>query len=281
MISEETIWEAIWPVVAEAIEATLAEDETALTLLTVKGEQAADALELYGFISFDILLKTVLGRSSLGLTKAVETDNGRFIYIEFAWPDADNGVTAVDLVTVCLTQQNNDWRIVEINPAAVDAPLNSQRAQAVLTNDKLLQAADQFSSEPWILPFVLYAGLLQLPIQNISQLNAVEKLLLPGMQQRGFGLMAQIYGRRLWRDLLTLTQPDLTNPAAWAAALEYLIGEQYKREVTQAAVSKYYHTNLAAMVPNLREITKTLDLQKEDARYSDLQTLQIEYAENS
>lgn len=279
MISEETIWEQIWPVVAQAIEATLAEDEAELALLVIEDEQAAAALELYGFISFDILLKTVLGRSSLGLTKAVETDNGRFIYIEFAWPDADNGVTAVDLVTVCLTQQNNEWRIVEINPAGVDAPLNNLRAKAVLTNDQLLQNADQFASEPWILPFVLYAGLLQLPLQNISKLDAVEKLLLFGMQQRGFGLMAQIYGRRLWRDLLTLAQQDLTDPAAWAAALEYLIGEQYKREVTQATVSKYYLTNLATMVPNIRKITKMLDLQKEDARYSDLQTLQIEYAE--
>ena len=279
MISEETIWEVIWPVVAQAIEATLAEDEAELASLVVEGEQAADALDLYGFLSFDILLKTVLGRSSLGLTKAVEMENGRFIYIEFAWPDADNAVTAVDLVTVCLTQQNSSWHIVEINPAAVDAPLNSQRAQVVLTNDRLLKDADQFASEPWILPFVLYARLLQLPLQNVSQLDAVEKLLLPGLQKRGFGLMAQIYGRRLWRDFLPLKQPNLTNPAAWAAALEYLIAEQHKREVTQAAVSKQYHTNLAAMVPHIRKITKTVDLQKEDARYSDLHTLQIEYAE--
>ncbi len=279
MISEETIWEQIWPVVAQAIEATLAEDEAALALLTIEGGQATDALELYGFISFDILLKTVLGRSRLGLTKAVETDNGRFIYIEFAWTDGDNGVTAVDLVTVCLTQQNNAWRIVEINPAAVDAPLNSKRAQAVLTNNQLLQNADQFAAEPWILPYVLYAGLLQLPLQNMSQLDAVEKLLFPGLQQRGFGLMAQLYGRQLWRDFLTETQPELTHAAAWAAALEFLISEQHNREVTQAAVSKHYQTNLAAMVPNIRKITKTLDLQNDDARYSDLHTLQIEYTE--
>lgn len=80
MISEETIWKDVWPVVEQLIEATLAENGERIAELVVPDKQAAEMLELFGFAVFDVLLKTVLGRGSLGVTRAIETENGRFVH---------------------------------------------------------------------------------------------------------------------------------------------------------------------------------------------------------
>jgi hypothetical protein len=62
MIDEKTIWDEVWPVVENLIEATLAEDAATMrTLLTPNG-QAAAMLDLFDVYVYDILLKTVLGR---------------------------------------------------------------------------------------------------------------------------------------------------------------------------------------------------------------------------
>ena len=67
MIDEKTVWDDIWPVVERLISATVAEDPPAIRQLLYPGGQAADALDLFGYPVFDILLKTVLGRAQLGL----------------------------------------------------------------------------------------------------------------------------------------------------------------------------------------------------------------------
>ena len=104
MIDEQTVWDDIWPVVERLIAATLAEDPQAIRSLVLPGGLAADALDLYGGVVFDILLKTVLGRERLGLVRAIEADGGRAVFIEYAWPDptAGRGYTAVDVVAVRL-----------------------------------------------------------------------------------------------------------------------------------------------------------------------------------
>ena len=169
MISEETVWEDVWPVVEKLIEATLAENSDGIAELVVPGEQAAEMLDLFGFAVFDVLLKTVLGRGSLGITKAIETENGRFIHIEFAWPEPgapDNSITANDLVSVTLTQVENNWRVVEVNPSGVDMPLTGPRARGMLASTKSLSEQDKVPGEPWILPFALYGGMLPNPISR-------------------------------------------------------------------------------------------------------------------
>jgi len=282
MISQETVWKEIWPVVETLIQATVAEDPEAIGRLLAPNEQAAEMLDLFGFAVFDILLKTVLGREQLGVTRAVETENGRYVHVEYAWPEPgqkDNSYTAADVVAVRLEQVEGAWRVVEINPASADLPLTGGRARGILASSKALSEKDKVPAEPWILPVALYGGLLQIPVQATAMDDAVEELLLPGLQHRTYGVMSLLRGRRLWRDFKAAAQPHLGQPAGWAAAVEFIVSEQNMRSQTQAAAAKNYKVNLSTLVPRVRQIKKMLNIQGLDERYTDLQTTQIVYTD--
>lgn len=81
MINEQTVWDDIWPVVERLIAGAVAEDAQAMRQLLLPGGQAADALDLFGYAVFDILLKTVLGRERLGLVRAIEADEGAAVFV--------------------------------------------------------------------------------------------------------------------------------------------------------------------------------------------------------
>jgi hypothetical protein len=282
MIDERTVWDDIWPVVERLIAAAVAEDPQTIRQLLYPQGQAADALDLFGFVVFDILLKTVLGRERLGLTRAIEGDGGESVFIEYAWPDpaTGRGYTAVDVVAVRLARGHDRWRVVEINPAAVDLPLNSMRATSILAGTQVMNDEGKLPSEPWILPVALYAGLLQLPLRPEAAADPVEAQLLPGLQARGFGLLPLIYGRRLWRDFVAAAQPDLDRPAAWAAAVEVILGELSNHGQTQAAVGRQYRAPLGGVASRVKHIRRALDIADFDARYSDLKTTEIVYKES-
>lgn len=279
-ISEDTIWNEVWPVVEALIKATLAEEKAAAPDLLLPDGQADQALDLFGLQVFDILLKTVLGRGSLGLVRAVETENGRYVHLEYAWPDPtqeNNSFTAADVVAVTLTPYRGEWRIAEINPGAIDLPLTSARARGILTTSQIITDKENVPSEPWVLPIALYAGSLQIPLQESALADEVEQLLLPGLQHRTYGMMSLLKGRQLWRDFNAAADPDLNRAAGWAAACEFIISEQDMREVTQAAVGKHYKVGLAAIVPRIKQIKKTLQIKGLDERYTDLHTTRIQY----
>lgn len=298
MIDENTVWDKIWPVVEQLITATLAEDPQTMQRYLLPGGQAADALDLFGFPVFDILLKIVLGRERLGLTRAIEADDNR-VYIEYAWPDpaeAGRRYSAVDVVSVRLAgQEDGAWLIEEINPAAADLPLNAPRAATILAGSSDLLKEDQIPNEPWVLPLTLYAGVLQLPMRTDAMADAVEEALMPGLQARQFGLLSQINGRRLWRDYLAVSRrdyravsggddraaaaPALDQPAAWAAGVEFILGELTKKEQTQASVGRPYHVSLGAVSSRAKAIKAALAIADVDDRYSELQTTQIVYKE--
>jgi hypothetical protein len=272
MIDEATIWKEVWPVVERLIEATLAEDDQTIATLVYPGEQAAEVLDLFGFVAFDILLKMVLGREQLGLTRAIARDEGRSVYLEYAWPDPetdDRSFTAVDVVSVRLVSNEQRWLVAEVNPASIELPLTSGRARTVLTTTRLFNEQERIPAEPWVLPFTLYSGLLHLPLQARGVADEVESQLLPGLQERNFGLMALVRGRRLWRDFRAAAAPELAQPAAWAAAVEFVMNEQEQRPVTQAAAARQYKTSLGAVAGRIKQIKKSLQIQGIDERYSD------------
>lgn len=280
MITEDTIWEEVWPVVEQLIEATLEEDNSRIFSLLLPNSQAADIAELFGFPAFDILLKTVLGRERLGLSRAIEADNGRSLFIEFAWPDPEaqnNSYTAADVVSVRLEPQTATWKIAEVNPANADLPLTAARARGILTTSKLLTEEDKVPAEPWVLPLAFFAGVLQIPLLETAMLDEVESYFLPGLQHRTYGVLSLVRARRMWRDFKAASPTNSAKPLAWAAAIEFMMNEQDMRNLSQAAVSKFYKVNLGALVPCVRQIKQTLNIRGLDERYTDLQTTQIVY----
>ncbi len=282
MIDEQTVWDDIWPVVERLIAATATEDAPTIHQLLLPGGQAADALALFGPLVFDILLKTVLGRERLGLTRAIEGDGGREVFIEYAWPDPTTrgSYTAVDVVAVRLAWVEEGWRVVEINPASADLPLNSLRATSILAGTQVMNDDGKLPEEPWILPVALYAGLLQLPLAPDAIAGPVEARLLPGLQARGYGLLPLIYGRRLWRDFVTAAAPEEDDrPEGWAAAADVVLGEQSNRSETQATVGRHYRATLGLVSARSNQIRRSLGITPFDERYTDLKTTEIVYKE--
>ena len=110
-----------------------------------------------------------------------------------------------------------------------------------------------------------------------SATDAVEAALLPGLQARGYGLLPQVYGRRLWRDFVAAARPELDRPAVWAVAVEYLIGQQSNRAESQAAVGRFYRAPLGGVAGRAKHIARVLGIQGPDSRYSDLATTEIVY----
>ncbi len=286
MVDEATVWDEIWPVIEQLITATLAEDAPAIEQFLLPGEQAAEALDLYGPVVFDILLKTVLGRTQLGMTRAIEADDdhlGKVVYVEYAWPDPaseGNSYTAIDVVTVQMVRHEDGWRVAMINPANADLPLNTPRAMNILAGAQVLTEDGAMPAEAWILPVALYGGLLQLTALPDSLQDEVEMLVHVGMQERSYGLLPLLYSLRLWRDFKAAASPDIDRPAGWAAAVEYIMSEQSLRDQTQAAVSRPYNVNLGMVAPRVKQLKAALDLDDLNDRYSELQTTHIVYKES-
>lgn len=280
MITQETVWEEIWPVVEQLIQATLVEDGEKIKQSLLPKGQAAELYDMFGHHVFDIVLKTVLGRGNLSITRAIETENGKFVHIEYVWPDPETPkeYTAADLVSVKVKRYRRTWRVAEINPAAADLPLTEARAAGILVNSKSLSENGTLPSETWLLPVALYGGALQITLREEGLKEPTEKAFLEGMQSRGYGLLSLLGARRLWRDFRAKEKTAIReqNVAPWAAAVEFIANEQAVRELTQAAVGAYYSVGLTAMLPRVNKIKETLKIGEGlDERYTAVQKEQI------
>ena len=270
MIDERTVWEEIWPVVERLVRATLDGDGGAVEPLLASNGPAAEIYDLFGLTAFDILLKTILNRPHLGLARAIEAEDGKQAHIEFAWLEsagAGQSYAPGDVVSVQLRRYGRSWQVIDVNPAGSEAPMTEARALNILQTSAR-DENEEIDREPWILPVALYAGALQLPIRDEALGDAVEELLLPGMQSRGFGLTSLGGGRRLWRSFLEREQPELSEPGAWAAGVEFVMSEQAMRDVSQAAVAQNYAIGLDDLALRAKQLKGALDIDGLDDRFS-------------
>lgn len=76
-------------------------------------------------------------------------------------------------------------------------------------------------------------------------------------------------------------RPAGTQPAPWAAAVEFVVGDVNGRNATQAAIAKAYRVRLAQLLPRTRQLRQTLHIQPMDERYSELQTPHIAIEETA
>ena len=271
MIDKQVVWNEIWPVIQRLIQATADEDEQKVTSLLAPERQAAQLYDLFGLAVFEILLKIILGRDHLGLARAIESEKGRIAHIEIAWPDPETdreSYTAAEVVSLQLKRYRKTWRLMDINPASADFPMTEARAQSILLSSGILDEEEDALLEPWILPVAVFAGALQLPIREGAMRDEVERMFLPGLQQRSFGVTSIVAGRRLWRDFYEKGMPELDKPAAWAAGAEFIMSEQALHDLSQAAVGQHYNVGLAAILPRIRQIKQTLEITGQVDRYS-------------
>ncbi len=279
-IDSDFVRQRIWPVVVRLVQTITNEEPTeARRLLTPQGP-AAMTLDLVGPLGLGILLKTfwIASHHRFRLTRVFVTTGQNDVYLEYNWEQEEDYhlPSLIYSVTVRLQGLDDAWQVVEINPAPMDAWFTSEDARSHLL--ELEQSAGQpLPPMDWLLPLALVAGRFPLPFQPEALRDEVEALFLPQLQLQGFGLYSWIGGRRLWRDFVAQAQPTFNEKdiSAWAAAAHYLMCEQDRVGMSQAAVGKLYNVPLASLLPRIRRLRQTLGVNGIDERYTSLRAIQI------
>ena len=277
-ITQDTIFNHIWPVVTELLKATVAQDEKAIRKLLVAQGTAAATLTLFGPVALDILLKTVYDRDNATLTYAVQTDKGRHLYLEFAWPNSQGEVSEDDFTYVRLRRQGEKWRVLDINPSQINNPMTPPRARGILLDNEMLQSGKGVPSDPWVLPVAFMAGAIRLPLREPALADEVERLLLPTLQNQGHSFLALVNAQKLWRDYQAKTKPAIDFPQAWAAVVEFLIADQEMVQTNEADVAAAYHLNPIAFSQRIAQVKKALKIAETglDERYTSLWVKPVE-----
>ena len=277
-ITQDTIFNTIWPVVTELLKATVAQDEKAIRKLLVTQGNAAATLTLFGPVALDILLKTVYDRDNATLTYAVQTDKGRHVYLEFAWPNDQGEVSEDDFAYVRLRRQGEKWRVLDINPSPINNPMTPPRARGILLDNEMLQSGKGVPSDPWVLPVAFMAGAIRLPLREPALADEVERLLLPTLQNQGHSFLALVNAQKVWRDFQTKTKPAIDFPQAWAAVVEFLIADQEMVQTSEADVAAAYNLNPIAFSQRIAQVKKALKIAETglDERYTSLWVKPVE-----
>ncbi len=269
----------IWPRGRALLELVLNQEERGVrSLLAPKGSAAA-YYNLHGMVGLEVLLKTLFGRSQVGLTQAIPTQQDRLIFFEFVWFDPEHEQEVYqpkDTVSLSMERVRKAWRVVDINPSSLSHWVTSAMARGLLTEEReknggtLPQSAD-------VLPLAFLAGQMKLPIRAAGMKDDVERQLLPMLQNQGFGALALVNARKLWRDFVKRKPPRINENTQklWAAAVTEIMAEQAHVEVTQAAIAKLYGVPLAKLFTPIREIRTTLGIAAADERYSPILNLMV------
>ena len=259
----------VWPRARMLLELVLNRAEEGVMPLLDPGGSAAAYFDMHGMIALELLLKTIFGRTQVGLAQAiVEPDE---VLFEYVWLDPVRGAEAYEpeeVACVRMSRMNDSWRVRDVNPTSLDHWLTSKTARGMLAqkrdeNDgELPQSAD-------ILPIAFLAGLMKAPILAGAMRDDVERLLLPTLQRQQFGALALVKARAMWGDFVRLKTPRINENTSklWAAALTVLIAEQADVELTQAASAELYEVPFSRIFSAIRAVRTALEINGKDERY--------------
>lgn len=272
MTIEESISD-VWPRARLLLEKVLNRDEDGIDALLARGSKAWAVYDLHGLVGLEVLLKTLFGRSRVGLAQAIPQDES--ILFEFVWfrPDTlDDEYAPEDVVSVQMVRLYDRWELADINPAPLDEWMTSNQARDRLAERR--EAHDgQLPETADVLPLALLAGQMKLPILPTATLDEVERLLLTQMQAEQFGVMTLVAARQLWRDFNRRKSPRITDNTRklWAAAVTFIMTEHVGIDATQGAVAQSYGAPLSKLFNALKVIRDTLNFEGADERYIPIQ----------
>lgn len=279
MLTQEQAINDIWPRGRALLELVLNQQEQGVKPFLAPKGKAAAYFDLHGLIGLEVLLKTLFGRTQVGLTEAIPAQQDKLVFFEFVWFDPEDEKDVYepkDVVSLSMTKVRKEWRVVDINPSSLSHWVTSSMARGLLTElreehgGQLPQSAD-------VLPIAFLAGQMKLPLRAGGMKDDVERLFLPKMQAQGFGALAIVNARKLWRDFVKRKPPRINENTQklWAAAVTAIMAEQARVQVTQGAVAQLYGAPLARTFAPVREIRATLDIKEDDERYTPLMNVMV------
>jgi len=146
------------------------------------------------------------------------------------------------------------------------------RADAPVTLRQVREKIEEMDEQSgYWLPYNLLAGNLQVERQRTQQLDDVESLFVPYMQEVGFGLWELTSALRLWRDFKKKANPSYRKPGVYAAAVEYAMVLFGFYEGSQAEIGEAYGVSGGTVGTKFQEIERALNLYQYDERYSQME----------
>lgn len=250
----------VWTTVQELILGLQRRDPTVRRWL-VPGSDAALLFDLYGELALLILLKDYLDKDRFALIRLGHAPEQRtkVQLAELAWLDEEGtDPTEDDLVTVQLRMYHRKWRVEDVWPSPLNAPLTVEQAREI--------AERQGEDAP---PAILFtAGMLELPLEGYREMDDVEAFFVLGMDAHGYSPREVVRAVRLWQHFCQKARPSYRKPATFAAAVEYAFNLLGFYKDTQETIADYYGVSTSSLSANFAQIRDQLRLTAFDPRYS-------------
>jgi hypothetical protein len=248
------------------VEAVLREEDSDdLAAMLVPDRNVDLAYRLFGYVPLYFLLGGHLRCEAFVMPRMGQHQETGEVRVEIVWArDQDElrrrAFQSDAFFTITLRQYRRKWRVQDINPAPADAPVTLRQVC------ERIEEMDEQSG--YWLPYNLLAGHLQAERRGTEQLDDVESLFVPYMQEVGFGLWELTSALRLWRDFKKKATPSYRKPGVYAAAVEYAMVLFGFYEGSQAKVGEAYGVSGGTVGAKFQEIERTLNLCQYDERYS-------------
>jgi hypothetical protein len=243
-------------------------DESAIPPLLIPDSEADWAFRLFGLGPLLFLLYLHLECEQFVLPRFGRRSDGE-VSVEVGWVVSrdETGRAICDprrISTLTMRRDQEGWRVADLNPAPLDAPVSFSQAQDVL---KQVVEANRGAEALWF-PLGVLTGAFQLKRLGPEPLDYVETLFVNGMESSCFGVPEIIRAVRLWRDFKEKAQPTYRRPEAYAAAVEYIMVLLGFYGDSQAEIGERYQVSPSSISSKWREIESGLGLSQFDARYS-------------
>jgi hypothetical protein len=167
--------------------------------------------------------------------------------LELVYRDSEENAT-LDFILLYLRHYRRRWRVWDALPYGLDGPLGG--------------TLDEYAEG-------IMEGYLVLPLAYPDDLDEVERLLVPGMQDNGCSVLEIFKAVKLWRDFKRKAKPTIRKAATWAAAVDYTVGALATLEgVSQRDSAERYGVSSATVGSKFKDVYTALDLCYYDPRYS-------------
>jgi hypothetical protein len=191
------------------------------------------------------------------------------VLVEVGWVTGEDGDGRAvfdprRVSTVTMRHDGQAWRVADVNPAPLDAPVTVLQAQ-----DELRQVVEEGrGGEALWFPLGVLTGAFQLKRLGKEHLDDVENLFVEGMEASEFGVPEVVRAVRLWREFKQSAEPRHRRPDVYGAAVEYIMVLFGFYGDSQADIGQRYGVSPSSISGKWREIESTLGLSQFDARYS-------------
>ncbi len=255
------------PVARRFVQAVKEQDESAIPNLLMPDSEADWAFRLFGLGPLIFLLYVHLECDQFVLPRFGRRGDGE-VAVEVGWvvgkDEAGHAVFDPRRVSTMTMHRGEEyWRIADLNPAPLDAPVSVPQAQDVL---KQVVQEGKGSEAVWF-PLGVLTGAFQLKRLGPEPLDDVETLFVNGMEASSFGVPEIIRAVRLWRDFKEKAQPTYRRPEVYAAAVEYIMVLFGFYRDSQLEIGQRYGVASSSISSKWRGIESVLGLSQFDFRY--------------